>query len=92
MAAWNGVRTVELAQAFLWTCDDCGRDNFERAVTVGPESLEGQEVAELALHVAGEANESAQALGIEVGGDWLMAPRRVKCQHCRAEFATTEDE
>jgi hypothetical protein len=90
MSAWNGVRQVELVQAFLWTCEDCGRDNFERAIRVEPESLEGQEVAEFAKSAAEEANESAQALGIEIGGDFLMAPTSVKCQHCGAEFSTDE--
>lgn len=32
--------SVEIHQAFLWTCDDCGRDNFERAITVSPETIE----------------------------------------------------
>ena len=90
MSAWNSVRQVELVQAFLWTCEDCGRDNFERAVTVEPESMEGQEVTELVQQVTDDANESAQALGIEVGGDWLMAPPHVTCRHCGAEFSTDQ--
>jgi hypothetical protein len=92
MSTWNSVREVELVQAFLWTCDDCGRDNFERAITVDPESTEGQEVAEFTRLATEDANESVQALGLEVGGDWLMAPRQVKCRHCGAEFSTVEGE
>ena len=79
---------VELIQAFLWVCDDCGRDNFERAIRVERESLEGREIAKLVDEVATEANESAQALGIDVDADWLMAPTRVRCSHCGAEFET----
>jgi rubredoxin len=82
------MRKVELHPAHLWTCDDCGRDNFERAIRVEPESLEGQEVYELTQLLAEEANESAEVLGIVVGGEWTMRPDHVKCRHCGAEFET----
>ena len=47
MSAWKQSRTIELFQAFLWVCDDSGRDNFERAIRLEPETMEGREIAEL---------------------------------------------
>jgi len=84
----RGLRTVELVQAFLWTCDDCGRDNFERAVLLDPESVEGSEAAEFTDSAVAEVGEAADVLGIQVGGDWVMAPSHVRCTHCGAEFDT----
>lgn len=74
-AATSG--TAELAQAYCWTCDGCGRDNFERAVTLAPESIRPGDIPEDIqdwLDAGGEA-------------DWVMAPDRVRCRHCGASFA-----
>lgn len=27
-----GLPKAEMRQAFIWTCESCGRDNFERAI------------------------------------------------------------
>lgn len=79
-------RVVELHQAFLWTCEECGRDNFERAVHLSPESVEGRELSLRAREAYGDASEAAEALGVETDGAWLMAPSRVRCSSCSAEF------
>jgi len=79
-------RTVELHQAFLWTCEECGRDNFERAVHLAPESVEGRELSLQAREAYADASEAAEALGVELDGAWLMAPSRVRCPHCGTEF------
>lgn len=70
---------VELHEAFFWACDDCGRDNFARAVEIEPESDliadEDRVEAAVAMATAG-AN----------GGAFLMRPGEVKCSWCGAEF------
>jgi hypothetical protein len=83
-------QTVELLPAFMWVCDSCGRDNFERCRRVDPESIEG---TELFAEVAAENAELAEDLGesLTVGGEFLAAPQRVKCGHCGAEYATEID-
>jgi hypothetical protein len=86
MATGGEVRTVELVQAFLWTCDDCGRDNFERAITVSPESISPDNLPE---SVDPEILEQWTSAGGE--GCFMMAPDRVKCSHCQAEFAAATD-
>jgi len=69
---------VELVPAWLWTCDNCGRDNFERSV-----------VAELS---AEEMDELKQEHGVEEfhEGDFLSAPEQVCCKGCGEEFQTKE--
>jgi hypothetical protein len=84
----RSLRTTEIHQAYFWTCDDCGQDNFERAVRVDPESVEGRDIGEFAKQAISEAGDAAEALGIVIDGDWLMAPSQVKCAHCGAEFQT----
>ncbi len=84
------MRVVELHQAFTWICDDCGRDNFSRAIRVEPESIEGQEIAQLVNRAVAEANEATETLGLMVNGDWIMAPEVVRCTYCKSLFRTRE--
>lgn len=83
MASGEGMRTVELVQAFVWTCDDCGRDNFERAVTVAPESISADDLPD-------GIDPEMMREWAESGGEgaFAMAPDRVLCRHCTASFGT----
>jgi hypothetical protein len=78
---------VDLVQAFLWTCDDCGRDNFERAITVSPESIDPNNLPEGFNDKDEEITE-----WITSGGEvvWLAAPDHVTCRHCGSEFDVDE--
>lgn len=88
MATGGDTRTVEMLQAFLWICEDCGRDNFERAIVLEPESIDPENIPELAGEDADAIREWIAA-GIE--GAWVKAPDQVRCRHCGAEFiAATE--
>jgi hypothetical protein len=89
VATGGETRTVELLRAFLWTCDDCGRDNFERAVTISPESIDPENLPE----VPGLDRETLQEW-IESGGqgEWVTAPRHVRCKHCNARFDVSQGE
>lgn len=82
----NEDRKVELVQAFLWTCDECGRDQFERAINIDSEAMEGSEAAELVDAAVSELRNVSVDLGIHVGGNWFIAPDHVKCNHCGSEF------
>lgn len=73
----TGLPKVELHQAFVWTCEDCGRDSFARAVHLTPE-----EVAMLGEDVLDRAGGRS--------GDWCMAPWAVTCPHCGARYETEE--
>jgi len=77
------TRTVELVQAFLWTCDDCGRDNFERAITVSPESINPDDLPTSSYEDADAIREWLQEGG---EGSWVKAPSQVLCKHCGGEF------
>lgn len=37
-------KPVELHQAYMWTCEACGRDNFERAIELSPEQVAGMDL------------------------------------------------
>jgi hypothetical protein len=70
------MRSVELHQAFLWTCDECGRDNFERAVTCDPENFDEDSLEQLAMILESGAD----------GAVLVTAPDTVTCRFCRAEY------
>jgi len=67
---------VEIRPAHVWTCDNCGQENFERCVVV---ELSPEEKAEL------EENE----LGAQTG-DWMTIPESVTCKSCNSEFETQD--
>ena len=81
MAFDVAYKTVELLPAFFWTCDDCGRDNFDRGRTLMLESIDHADLPELG-HMEGVK------VWVEVGGSGtlVLTPRLVRCLHCAAEF------
>jgi hypothetical protein len=87
MATGGEVRTVELIQAFLWTCEDCGRDNFERGITISPESIDPEDPPDTP-----GADPDTIRDWLEAGGEggFVVAPDQVKCRHCGSEFGTSE--
>jgi rubrerythrin len=70
------MASVELHPAFLWTCDECGRDSFARAILVDPESLDAADRERLDA-ILGEGWDGAEA---------LMAPAEVTCPYCGATY------
>jgi rubredoxin len=77
------VDAVELHQAFLWTCEECGRDNFERAITIAPESIDPDDLPSVLGLEPEEVKEWMESGG---GGSWTTAPTHVCCPHCEARF------
>lgn len=71
---------VELRPAYEWTCEDCGRDNFVRAVVP---SLSPEEIEEI-----------REDHGIDdwQPGDWYTRPDSVTCEHCGAEFGVERED
>ncbi len=70
---------VELHQAFMWDCPNCGVEHFERAIRpeMAPEQFE----------------ELREDFGLEEGqdGDFLMMPTEVTCDVCGCSFEVTEE-
>jgi hypothetical protein len=78
---------VELHQAFHWICDACGRDNFERAITVDPASIDAED---LPIEDPDRAEAIRDWINNAGEGDFVQAPEDVTCLHCGAEFATED--
>ncbi len=71
------METVELHQAFTWTCESCGIDQFENAITLSMESLPAEDI---------EAIKNTFGLSTKI----LVAPERVICDICQTEYNTVE--
>lgn len=67
------MNTVDLHQAFSWICDECGKRNFERAIAV---EMSEEEKEFMCLEIGVNSDD----------GEWLKAPKIVKCIHCQSEF------
>ncbi len=75
-------RGVEIRQAWEWTCDECGRDNFERAVLADSSAIDTDGDGPEAEAVRDWMNSGGE-------GRFLMVPRRVTCPRCGVGFDTT---
>lgn len=75
---------VELHPAHVWTCDECGRDNFVRAIVYEPleDELDGL------LESAGidRVDYDEWTANPANGGVFTTMPGSVACDHCKAEF------
>ena len=78
----NGTK-VEMRPAFEWTCDDCGRDNFERAMSIVATEEEIKEQSGV---------EEWDEVPDGYGGNWLLCPDDVTCSHCKATFETEDSD
>lgn len=69
----NSARTIELHTAYAFDCDECGHENFVRAVVHEFSPEEKEEMQE-------EFGESGAT------GDFVSIPSIVRCSHCGCEF------
>lgn len=70
---------VELSPAYMWDCPNCGRENFQRAITVAMT----------------EEDRLEMDLSIDEGGCWQSYPNIVICRFCEQQYETqhvTDDE
>lgn len=67
-------RTAELLPAFLWICDDCGTENFERTVVA---EMSPEELIEMKFEKGIEPMQD---------GNFLTMPPFVECKHCGSQF------
>lgn len=74
-------RVAELIPAYVWTCDECGRDNFGRMTRLEPESIDLDNMPD---HLDGDDIREWIAEGGE--GEFLISPTSVTCQHCGVTF------
>lgn len=92
------MEEVELHGAFVWDCNSCGRENFERAMEgdLPEEFIEAMEEDGAIVQVYAPDAEFVEST---VDGDQyetvrlctrlMMVPKRVQCAHCKAVFETT---
>tara|TARA_R110000765_G_scaffold195012_2_gene300596 strand:+ start:464 stop:754 length:291 start_codon:yes stop_codon:yes gene_type:complete len=80
------MSAVELHDAFLWDCDDCGRENIVRCIPVINPDLELSE--ELIEQIRADLGmQSWEAVGADIASQALVRiPYEVACKHCESKF------
>lgn len=78
---------VALSPAYVWDCEDCGRENFQRAVSIQLDP-EDESDAEAIRTMCGIEPEEAIPDGLT--GCVMTRPRRVTCKHCGKEFKAVD--
>lgn len=71
------MKTVDLETAFTWQCPTCEARNW--LVGVAVEQTDEDKAA------------FAEDVGEEMaGGEWVMAPKTVKCANCKERFEAND--
>ena len=70
--------SVEIHTAYVWTCEECGIDNFEYGAIMEFDKEEEDHLV--------------KKYGIEEWqtGEWVIAPEEVECKECGARFQTED--
>ena len=63
---------IELLPAYMWDCPSCGRENFQRSITL---AMTDEDIVELGLN-SGES------------GTWQSYPDVVTCRFCSKQYQT----
>ena len=69
----------------MWICDNCGRDNFERAIT---KEMSEEDKIDILREIGQIEDDEDLPEGFE--GDTLYAPEEVECVHCGSKYTTLE--
>lgn len=71
---------IEIRPAHVWTCEECGIDNFEHCVVV---EMDEEDRAEMADQMGVDPEDIKH-------GDWVSSPDEVECKGCGAQFVTRD--
>lgn len=69
---------IEIRTAYVFTCEACGRDQYEPAIKCDDEPPPKPDDYD-------EAQEG------EWVGEWVLAPTHVRCKACGAEYRTFDE-
>lgn len=83
---------VELHDAFMWDCPECGVENFLRAIRYFRNDLSPEDVEDIIEDMELDGIEEFEEL-FSTGFALVSAPSEVVCKQCKQEFQTlTPDE
>ena len=70
--------TVEVRPAYAWDCNECGHENYERAIVY---EFSPEELADTTGELSPEG---------AVTGEWISHPDEVKCRACGREYTVID--
>lgn len=73
----NNKPLADLNGAYVWDCDNCGTENWCRAIT-----LSSEEAKELEAH---------EGIEVDDEGEWKTCPEEVTCSLCGSVYRTFDD-
>lgn len=75
------IERAELFAAYEWICPNCGKNQFESAITA---EFDEETTREMIEQHGGDPDDWKT-------GKWVTRPDSVTCRNCNAEFETTDD-
>jgi transcription elongation factor Elf1 len=77
----TALRKLEVFPAWVFTCNDCGKDTFVRSVVAEMSQEEREEQLRVEMKL-----ELWEPIPEGTFGEWTTYPTTLKCDHCKAEF------
>jgi hypothetical protein len=78
---------VALSPAYVWDCEECGRENFQRAVSI---RLDPEDEGDAATIRDMEGLSEGEPIPNGLVGCMMTRPSRVTCKHCGKEFKAVD--
>jgi len=75
---------IEMRPAYEWTCESCGRNQFESAMVADFSEEERLQTAK----AMGLVDEYCTEVPEDLTGDFVTHPETVRCNHCGESFET----
>lgn len=75
---------VELRPAFEWTCETCGRNQYESGIVA---EMSPEDRIRLAASM-GIGPEDIADCSEQLSGEFMLMPEQVICEACGSEFTT----
>lgn len=81
------MHIVELAPAYVWDCGQCGRENFQRAVSM---RLDPNDPGDAEMIREIHDIDPDKPIPDIIAMSWQTRPERVTCKHCGTEFVAAD--
>ncbi len=80
------MKTIELHQAWVWDCDECGRENVAHGMTADTSNWSDEEKQEMAAMLECESSDE-----FVIEAMLIAQPVQVTCRFCEHVFAVAEE-
>jgi len=76
------MKKIEMKPAYVWDCDECGIENFERTIVLSLEELTQDDLDQIGEELLESMMNDTER------GTFQSMPNHVTCRNCNIEYET----